>query len=164
MNVSKLANKEGLNFTQTGTPYYASPEVWKDEPYSFKSDIWSLGCVLYEMITLKPPFTSDDMQGLFRKVTKGNYPRIAKTFTHDLAYMVKWLLQVKGDNRPSCDQITKMPIFLRRVEKFYPYLNDQPSSTLMKTIRIPKKHATDLNYFLTYLSDKLPKANYEDHL
>ena len=56
MNVSKVATKEGLNFTQTGTPYYASPEVWRDEPYDIKSDIWSLGCVLYEMITLKPPF------------------------------------------------------------------------------------------------------------
>lgn len=56
MNVSKLANNEGLNYTQTGTPYYASPEVWRDQPYGFKSDIWSLGCVLYELITLEPPF------------------------------------------------------------------------------------------------------------
>ena len=56
LNVSKVANGNGLNFTQTGTPYYASPEVWRDEPYSFYSDMWSLGCVLYEMICLKPPF------------------------------------------------------------------------------------------------------------
>lgn len=56
MNVSKLADNKGLNYTQTGTPYYASPEVWRDEPYDFKSDIWSLGCVIYEMITLQPPF------------------------------------------------------------------------------------------------------------
>lgn len=56
MNVSKLADQNGLNYTQTGTPYYASPEVWRDEPYDFKSDIWSLGCVIYEMATLKPPF------------------------------------------------------------------------------------------------------------
>ena len=61
MNVSKIANYKGLNYTQTGTPYYASPEVWRDEPYDSKSDIWSLGCVLYEMITLKPPFRADDM-------------------------------------------------------------------------------------------------------
>lgn len=46
MNVSKVA-KTGLCDTQTGTPYYASPEVWNDQPYGVKSDIWSLGCVLY---------------------------------------------------------------------------------------------------------------------
>lgn len=45
MNVSKLA--KSLCKTQTGTPYYASPQVWKDSPYDKKSDIWSLGCVLY---------------------------------------------------------------------------------------------------------------------
>jgi len=52
MNVSKIVQQGGLLFTQTGTPYYASPEVWKDSPYDHKSDIWSLGCVLYEMIAL----------------------------------------------------------------------------------------------------------------
>lgn len=60
LNVSKVA-KQGLVSTQTGTPYYASPEVWKDKPYDFRSDIWSLGCVLYEMIALKPPFTANSM-------------------------------------------------------------------------------------------------------
>jgi NIMA (never in mitosis gene a)-related kinase len=74
MNVSKVTNTKGLNYTQTGTPYYASPEVWRDEPYDNKSDVWSLGCVLYEMITLKPPFVAEDMQGLYRKVLKGAYP------------------------------------------------------------------------------------------
>ena len=45
MNVSKFA--KNMAKTQTGTPYYASPEVWKDQPYDKKSDIWSLGCVFY---------------------------------------------------------------------------------------------------------------------
>lgn len=68
MNVSKLARKDGLNYTQTGTPFYASPEVWRDEPYDFKSDIWSLGCVLYEMAALKPPFNAPDMNNLYKRV------------------------------------------------------------------------------------------------
>jgi len=72
LNVSKVA-KKGMMHTQTGTPYYASPEVWKDKPYDHKSDIWSLGCVLYEMITLLPPFRANSMQGLATKVTKGVY-------------------------------------------------------------------------------------------
>jgi NIMA (never in mitosis gene a)-related kinase 1/4/5 len=46
LNVSKLMKKD-LAYTQTGTPYYASPEVWSERPYDTKSDIWSLGCVFY---------------------------------------------------------------------------------------------------------------------
>jgi NIMA (never in mitosis gene a)-related kinase len=55
MNVSTIIEK-GLCQTQAGTPYYASPEVWKDQAYGIKSDVWSLGCILYELIALKPPF------------------------------------------------------------------------------------------------------------
>ena len=75
LNVSKVA-KKGLGYTQTGTPYYASPEIWNDEPYSNKSDIWSLGCVIYEMITLHPPFRAESMEGLYHKIIKGKYPKI----------------------------------------------------------------------------------------
>lgn len=60
MNVAKVAHR-GFTDTQTGTPFYASPEVFKDEKYDSKSDMWSLGCVLYELVTLKPPFVAQDM-------------------------------------------------------------------------------------------------------
>ena len=83
MNVSKVA-KKGLLYTQTGTLYYASPEVWKDQPYDSKSDIWSLGCVLYESITLKPPFRAEDMAGLYKKVIKGVYPKLPQHFSSEL--------------------------------------------------------------------------------
>ena len=46
LNISKILKTE-LATTQTGTPYYACPEVWSDKPYGAKSDVWSLGCVLY---------------------------------------------------------------------------------------------------------------------
>jgi NIMA (never in mitosis gene a)-related kinase len=91
LNVSKVA-KKGLLYTQTGTPYYASPEVWRDQPYDSKSDIWSLGCVLYEMTTLKPPFRANDMNGLFKRVLKGVYPKITGTYSQDLSLMIKTLL------------------------------------------------------------------------
>jgi NIMA (never in mitosis gene a)-related kinase len=79
--------------TQTGTPYYASPEVWKDQPYDWRSDIWSLGCVLYEMITLKPPFRAQNMEGLYKKVVRGIYPKInMEIYSEDIAAVVKSLL------------------------------------------------------------------------
>ena len=114
MNVSKLADVNGLNYTQTGTPYYASPEVWRDEPYSFKSDIWSLGCVMYEMIMLKPPFQAPDMPGLFRKVCRGNYEKIPSNYSADLAHMLKMMLQVDAEKRPDCDDIMNMTIYQKR--------------------------------------------------
>lgn len=78
--MSKIA-KEGLLYTQTGTPYYASPEVWNEKPYDSKSDIWSLGVVMYEMITLNVPFQAEDMEGLAATIVKGKYEPIPKTFS-----------------------------------------------------------------------------------
>lgn len=109
MNVSKISEK-GLCQTQTGTPYYASPEVWKDEPYGPKSDIWSLGCVMYEMMTLRPPFQADDMQGLYKKVTKGDYPKLPLLYSSDLNDLIRILLQTDPYKRPSCGKLLLMQI------------------------------------------------------
>ena len=55
----------GMAQTQTGTPYYASPEIWKDKPYDYKSDIWSVGCIIYEICKLQPPFRGTSLRNLF---------------------------------------------------------------------------------------------------
>jgi len=104
LNVSKIV-KVGLLYTQTGTPYYASPEVWRDRPYDMKSDIWSLGCVLYEMCALRPPFMSNNMKGLYRKVTLGTYPEIPSCYSKELADLVYQLLQVVPGRRPTCGML-----------------------------------------------------------
>ena len=119
LNVSKVA-KKGLLYTQTGTPYYASPEVWKDKPYDLKSDIWSLGCVTYEMCALVPPFRADDMNGLFKRVLKGQYPPIPSHFSMDMRMLIKTLLQVQPSTRPNTEQILEMPIVVKRIKKYFP--------------------------------------------
>ena len=75
MNVSKIM-QQALTFTQTGTPYYASPEVWRDKPYDFKSDIWSFGIIVYEMTMGKVPFKAEDIDGLYKKICRGKYDDI----------------------------------------------------------------------------------------
>lgn len=152
MNVSKVARK-GLSYTQTGTPYYASPEVWRDQPYDVKSDIWSLGCVIYEMITLKPPFRAEDMQGLYKKVLRGKYPKISEKYSPELQKVVQTLIQVSPHLRPTCDVILEMSVVSKRVEKYFPPQYDEKENKLLSTIYMPKN--------ILYLSDKLPRSNYE---
>ena len=67
MNVSKVM-KEDFAKTQTGTPYYASPEVWRCDPYDSKADIWSFGCIAFEMCNLTQPFQAPDIRQLNDKV------------------------------------------------------------------------------------------------
>eukprot|EP00919_Chromeraceae_sp_WS-2016_P058252 GHVR01138443.1.p1 GENE.GHVR01138443.1~~GHVR01138443.1.p1 ORF type:complete len:120 (-),score=2.22 GHVR01138443.1:4308-4667(-) len=83
MNVS-IVSKNGMASTQTGTPYYTSPEVWKDLPYNGKSDIWSLGCVLYELTSFRPPFMGSDFPTLKKKIISGHYDRIPQYYSEDL--------------------------------------------------------------------------------
>jgi len=152
LNVSKVA-KKGLLYTQTGTPYYASPEVWRDMPYDLKSDVWSLGCVLYEIATLKPPFRAEDMEGLYKKVLKGYYPKIPTHYSQDLSNVIRALLQVSPTLRPSCDKILLLPAITKRMEeKHLTEPDEDHQTTLLNTIRIPKN--------LHFLTERLPKANY----
>ena len=153
LNVSKVY-RQNMGYTQTGTPYYASPEVWNDKPYDTKSDIWSMGCVLYEMASLKPPFRAKDMEGLYKKVMEGKVIRIPTKFTNNLFKIVLLLLQVNPEKRPSCAELLQNPIILKRIEFFKNYSGDDVSEdqALLKTIIFPKN--------LLVLPEKLPKPNY----
>ena len=160
LNVSKVARK-GLGYTQTGTPYYASPEVWEEKPYDNKSDVWSLGCVIYEMITLRPPFQAKSMEDLYKKVMRGIYPKISQKFSEDLSDAIKLMIQVEPGARPTCDELLKMPMIYKRIEFFNENkdleTDEQNNSNskkfeLLKTINVPNK--------LENLAKNLPKPNY----
>ena len=114
LNVSKVLKKD-YACTQTGTPYYASPEVWKDQPYGVKSDMWSLGCVLYEMAALRPPFTAHDLSGLYKKVCAGVFERIPYTYSNDLHGVISSLLKLDPKKRPDVDELLSNPL----VSKYY---------------------------------------------
>lgn len=104
MNVSKVM-KNNLCQTQTGTPYYASPEVWKDVPYDSKSDIWSLGCLMYELAALRPPFMAENMEGLYKKVLKGIYPKLSQKYSKNVRNLIRMMLQVDPDSRPNINTL-----------------------------------------------------------
>ena len=116
MNVSKVLKEKLLN-TQTGTPYYASPEVWMNKPYSYKSDLWSIGCVIYEMCELKTPFPGKDMEDLFVNICLNKVERINKIYSDELWYIIKKLLEVNVDKRFDCRQFLNNDIVKRKINE-----------------------------------------------
>lgn len=116
------------------------------------------------MCALVPPFRADDMNGLFKRVLRGQYPAIPSHYSMDLRQLIKALLQVAPAARPNCDQILEMPIVVKRIKKYFsnrdgsvsPHMesNEMTSeSELLKTIKLSK------NVFKL----SLPKAAYGQH-
>lgn len=95
--------------TMVGTPYYLSPEIIEDRPYNFKSDIWSLGVVLYEMTTLKHPFDADSLVILASKILKDQYPPPDSMYSEDLVALITSMLCKDSQMRPSIYKILCSP-------------------------------------------------------
>ncbi|XP_072450617.1 serine/threonine-protein kinase Nek1 isoform X7 [Chiloscyllium punctatum] len=103
--------------TCIGTPYYLSPEICENKPYNNKSDIWALGCVLYEMCTLKHAFEAGNMKNLVLKIIRGSYPPVSVHYTYDLRNLMSQLFKRNPRDRPSVSSILKKPFLARRIDK-----------------------------------------------
>ena len=115
LNVSK-ETKSGLLKTQTGTPYFASPEVWGGKPYGLKSDIWSLGCILYQMTTLKMPFQGSNFKEVYNNISKCKYQPLPNIYSKELNLIIKKLLQIDPEKRPNCQEILQDPIVIEKIK------------------------------------------------
>ncbi|XP_072784500.1 serine/threonine-protein kinase Nek1 isoform X14 [Taeniopygia guttata] len=104
--------------TCIGTPYYLSPEICQNKPYNNKSDIWALGCVLYEMCTLKHAFEAGNMKNLVLKIISGPFPPVSMHYSYDLRNLLSQLFKRNPRNRPSVNSILEKTFIAKRVEKF----------------------------------------------
>ncbi|KPA78361.1 putative NIMA-related kinase [Leptomonas pyrrhocoris] len=100
-----LRNTYELKHTICGTPYYFSPELCLNKPYNNKSDVWALGCVLYEMTTLNHAFDGNNMKALVQKILKGLYPPIHPMYSSSLSRLISAMLQMDPHKRPNVSQI-----------------------------------------------------------
>lgn len=154
LNVSKIIKRSQLDHTQTGTPYYASPEVWSNEPYDYKSDIWSVGCIIYELCALKPPFRGNGIDELYKAVMKGRYDPIPKVYSQDLNRIIAIMLQLKPSLRPDVSKLMGNPMILTRMDYSDIELEDKDKLNMLNTIKVPKN--------LKEINNKLPKQkNYD---
>ncbi|XP_077450805.1 serine/threonine-protein kinase Nek1 isoform X6 [Stigmatopora argus] len=106
--------------TCIGTPYYLSPEICENKPYNNKSDIWALGCVLYEMCTLKHAFEAGNMKNLVLKIIRGSYHPVAVHYSSELRSILGQLFKHNPRERPSVSSILDKPFLFCRIQSFLP--------------------------------------------
>ena len=105
-----LTNTKNNATTIIGTPYYFSPEIINGEPYNYKTDIWSLGVVLYEMCCLKLPFESNNIAQLSIKIMKGKYDPIPGRYSKNMANLIKNMLNIDQKLRPNINEVMQSPL------------------------------------------------------
>jgi NIMA (never in mitosis gene a)-related kinase len=115
LGIAKVLLYSNCTNTVIGTPLYLAPEISKEKPYNEKSDIWSIGCILYELLTYSMPFDAPNYVGLCKKIQKGIYTplndNIKKFYSKELISVLDLILQVDPEKRPSVKDIKKYPIF-----------------------------------------------------
>ena len=109
--------------TMIGTPYNMSPELCEDKPYDQKSDVWSLGCLLYEMCSLKHAFNGKSLPALILKIMRGRYPPLPDVYSPQMVSLVDSLLITKPTKRPAVADVLALPFIkqcLRDLVAFNP--------------------------------------------
>ncbi|RVE58504.1 hypothetical protein OJAV_G00209840 [Oryzias javanicus] len=112
-----LNHSMDLARTCVGTPYYLSPEICESRPYNNKTDIWSLGCVLYELCTLRHPFEGSSLRQLVSKICRGRYAPVPARYTHELHLLVNQLFKVNPRDRPSVSSVLQRPFLQKHISK-----------------------------------------------
>ncbi|XP_033744999.1 LOW QUALITY PROTEIN: serine/threonine-protein kinase Nek4-like [Pecten maximus] len=148
-----LDSSSDMATTLIGTPYYMSPELFSNKPYNHKSDVWALGCCVYEMATLKHAFNAKDMNSLVYKILRGKMPPMPKQYTPELLQIIKNMLHQDPEKRPTVNRILRdsyikknISIFLEETKKSRPSSAGRPTSAARARPTSSRSSASDRSH------------------
>ncbi|KAF1962813.1 kinase-like protein [Byssothecium circinans] len=154
--LSKILQSHDFASTYVGTPFYMSPEICKAEQYGPHSDIWALGCIIYEMCAKAPPFNAKTHFELIQKIKLGRYPTIPSCYSPDLAQVIAKCLQVNPHNRPDTAQLLNLPVVkLMRKEQEVVRLGQDLKRERELLVRAEKELEAKCSTFRRELNDQL---------
>ncbi|XP_060682968.1 serine/threonine-protein kinase Nek5-like [Hemiscyllium ocellatum] len=155
-----LNNTMELAHTRIGTPYYLSPEICANQPYNNKTDIWSLGCVLYELATLNHPFEGNNLHQLVVRICRGRYAPVNSRYTYDLRMLLAQLFKVNPRDRPSINSILRKKFLEKRIRKYLSpeLIKEEFSHTVIHRKKSPASRFTAAS---SQPAPTIQKAKYE---
>ena len=124
LNVSKIMRNKVMTATVIGTPYYLAPEIWKNAMYDYRCDVFSFGCVLYEVAALKVPFQGASIAELFKKIEYGKIPSLPNQYSPQFFDFLKKCMIKKMKQRPTVERLLKSPILTKKKAQFQEVVYD----------------------------------------
>ncbi|XP_078399469.1 serine/threonine-protein kinase Nek4 isoform X2 [Cetorhinus maximus] len=128
-----LENQHDMASTLIGTPYYMSPELFCNKPYNHKSDVWALGCCVFEMATLKHAFNAKDMNSLVFKIIEGKLPPIPKEYSEQLGVLIHSMLSRRPEERPDVKAVLRKSYVKSHIALFLEATKAKAMKTRKKT-------------------------------
>ncbi|KAH8035374.1 hypothetical protein HPB51_004615 [Rhipicephalus microplus] len=117
--ISKILTSKSKAESIVGTPNNLSPEICVGKPYNQKSDVWALGCILYELLTLRSPFEGNHVPSLVMKIIRGSYEPISDHYSTQVRNLLERMLQKEPSQRPSVNQLKATPFLLPVICNIY---------------------------------------------
>ena len=142
-----ISGIDNLHYTRVGTPLYISPELVKQKPYDYKTDIWSFGCSLYHLACLEPPFYGTNLIVLGNNIVKGIPKSLPHQYSNELRSFIDKMLEKKPENRPSAKEAMKL-IPQEKLEK----INGD-----LKKINIKRPFSSGINKIITINKKEIKK-------
>ncbi|KAM6980852.1 serine/threonine-protein kinase Nek4 [Aplochiton taeniatus] len=131
-----LENQNDMASTLIGTPYYMSPELFSNKPYNHKSDVWALGCCVYEMSTLKHAFNAKDMNSLVYRIVEGKLPQMPSKYDAQLGELIKSMLCKRPEDRPDVKLILRQPYIKRQIAMFLEATKEKTAKSRKKAVGV----------------------------
>ena len=138
-----------------------APEIYEESPYSYKSDVWAMGCVFYEMLAGKPAFGGENLSRVVLKVLKGSYDPLPSCYSPELCSIIDSMLRKKVQKRPGVNELLSHPLIAAKVQDYLNELSGSQAGWSTWRMKIPTTildQVAKLNLFTQ------PEASEEDFL
>ncbi|KAL1960503.1 hypothetical protein VTO42DRAFT_7802 [Malbranchea cinnamomea] len=126
--LSKMMGRQDFASTYVGTPFYMSPELCAGEKYTLYSDIWAVGCIMYQLCAKKPPFNEKSYMHLVQAIREAKPAPLPDIYSNELKSVIASCLRVNPERRPDTAALLNLPI-IRLMRK------DKEVTDLRKSLR-----------------------------